>query len=241
MSAVMRRRLGPWLVGAMLAGVACGPSRAPYEPLELEEFIGTFALDYCHRIYTCCNAVDLPTVSPGTSETTCTAEMTGFARANATFLLAHHGIVFDPAKAASCLALLEGAACSTIFEPRFGALVACQDIFPGSLAAGEECDDDHECASARCDSGECRAGAPPACSDEQFLDETRDVCIQRHELGAPCTLPTECLNGAACVHDVCVEPLADGLACEGLLDCEGTCAATQGQYLCRPGYCRGHE
>lgn len=237
--------LGRGLVRVVLmlfaaAATSCGASRAPEDPIELEEFVDAFGLEYCHRVYTCCGAADVATVSPGSSEVACAQEMSGFARANAAFLLSYHGIVYDQAHAARCLQTLRTAACSAIFEPRFGALLACQDIFPGTLRAGEECDDGHECASGRCDLAQCGAAPIPTCSEAQFLDESRVVCVQRHELGEACSQSGECGLDATCVHDVCVEPYSEGTPCEALQDCEGTCASMpDGDRLCRVGFCRG--
>lgn len=226
------------LLGVLL-GVGCGSSRAPEEPLELEEFVSAFGQEYCHRIYNCCGAADLATVSPGENESTCAEQMAGFARANAAFLLSYHGIVFDPAHASRCLGILRSAACPTIFEPRFGALITCQDIFPGALTPGEECDDDHECVSGRCDAGQCSAAPLPECSKGQFLDEARAVCVQRHALGEDCSQASECGVDATCVHEVCVKPYAEGTPCESLGDCEGTCASMPDGNRCRTGFCRG--
>jgi hypothetical protein len=240
MSAEMRGRGLRRLVLGLLLGVGCGPSRAPQDPLELEEFVSAFGQEYCHRVYTCCGAGDVSSVSPGESESVCAEEMAGFARANAAFLLSYHGIVYDAAHASRCIELLRSAACSAIFEPRLGALITCQDIFPGALPAGEECDDDHECLSGRCDEARCGGAPLPMCSKGQFLDEARAVCVQRHALGEACSQASECGVDATCVHEVCVKPYAEGVPCESQLDCEGTCADTPaGARLCRTGFCRG--
>jgi hypothetical protein len=238
---------------AALAG--CGAGQAPTDAapipspdasdasdaqLRLGQFVISFGQAFCRRIYSCCEAADVQTVSPGTDERTCAAEMAAFAQSNAEFLLSYHGIVFDPAHASHCLDVLNEAACAEIFEPRFGTLTACQDVFPGSLPAGDGCDDGHECLSSRCSSGACTAEGPPTCAATQYLDDSIDICLRRHALGASCSAIDQCEAGDTCVNDLCVEPLEDGAPCTLRHECVGTCRpGPDGRSFCRTGYCRG--
>jgi hypothetical protein len=233
-----------WSLIAVIVVVAigCGDSRAPQEAIALEEFVAEFGQAYCHRIYGCCHAADVWVVSPGKDEATCAAEMTTNARNNARLLLAFRGIIFDPERAAHCLEVLHADQCTSIFDPVVGELIACQDIFPGSLDMGAGCEDDHECVSHRCAGGRCSATPPPVCETAEFLDESHNVCVARHALGEPCSVVNECGVGETCVGAVCAKRLPDGASCEVLQECTGTCATLtdgSGKSACRPGYCRG--
>jgi hypothetical protein len=228
----MRRRA----LVALVLGLACGPSRPVEDPIVLETFLGDFAAAYCHRVYGCCMVGDLPTVSPGTNEEECTAEMIGFAADNAAFLLGFRGIVFDTERAAHCLDVLRHGACGSIFEVHSGAILPCQDMFPGTREAGDSCDDRQECASERCSGGTCQAMPSPTCHGGEYLDRTANVCVAQRGLGAACTSTRQCLPDESCHEGVCVPRAPDGQPCDGPDACVGTCGAGGS---CRPGYCRG--
>jgi hypothetical protein len=227
----MRRRA----LVALVLGLACGPSRPVEDPIVLESFLGDFAQAFCHRVYSCCESMDVAAVSPGTDEEECTAQMTGFAKGNADFLLGFRGIVFDADNARRCLDVLRHGACTSIFEPHYGSIIPCQDLFPGTREAGEHCEDDQECLSGRC-GGSCAAAPVPTCPSAEYVDRAANLCVARHGDGTTCNDTRECITGDCCSDAVCVARARDGELC-GVPDrCIGTCGAGG---FCRPGYCRG--
>jgi hypothetical protein len=223
------------LVLLVVAALGCGPSRAVEEPIELETFVSDFALAFCHRIYTCCQAIDIPSVSPGSDEAACAAEMTENARANAQFLLGFRGITFDTAQARHCLDVLERGPCGSIFESEYGTIIACQNLFPGTRAAGDVCEDGQECTSGRC-LGHCQDAPAATCLKNEYLDPEPNVCVARLEGGNSCMNSRQCLEGAGCVDGICTKRVPDGQSCVSPQACVGTCGPMG---LCRPGICRG--
>jgi EB module len=207
--------------------------------VSLDDFPAAFARRFCRRVYDCCLPPDRAIASPGTDQAMCVEAMTENARANGEILLSSGGIAYSAEAAQHCLELLDANTCSNVFDTRDGALVVCQDVFEGTRAIGEGCDDGIQCASGACTGSAC---IPPiACAPTDVLNDVGG-CVPRVALGAPCDFPEQCPAGATCANSVCKTRGAAGAPCLNINDCVGACAPVSSGSLedvCRPGYCAG--
>ncbi|HVU50561.1 MAG TPA: EB domain-containing protein [Polyangia bacterium] len=225
-------------VAALGAG-GCGSSSNEPDPapISLDEFPAAFAKAYCHRVYSCCRPEDRIVASPGDDEATCTTEMTENASDNARLLFSFGGVGYFEDRARRCLEVLAYGPCGAIFEPGYGSIIACQDVFAGTRALGERCEDSHQCLSGACAGAECVEAA--ACGADAVVD-LDNQCQPRAALGGPCFFDAQCPATAACVADVCKLRGPVGAACTSPADCTGTCAPTDaGAPACRVGFCAG--
>ncbi len=223
------------LAGASVWGCDSSPNGPTF--ISLDEFPAAFARRYCHRVYGCCRSEDRAVASPGTDEASCTDQMTENATDNATLLLSFGGVGYFGDVAERCLALLDRGACTDIFDPTYGSLVACQDVFAGTRVLDASCEDARQCLSGAC-TGRC---APPAtCAADEIIGGDNQ-CLPRVAGGAACTLSAQCPTGDACVAEVCKARGALGAPCTVAEDCAGTCDPASGTAppKCRVGYCTG--
>ena len=224
-----------------VAGAAAGCSSSSNEPnppavASLDEFPGVFAQAYCHRAFSCCRPEDRSAASPGADEATCTVEMTENVRSNAPGLVGG-GLGYFPDAGQRCLQLLASGPCGAIFEPGYGSFFACQDVFAGTGALGDACEDPRQCMSGSCFGGACNELG--ACAADQVLDRENE-CRQRVALGGACLVGVQCPAGAACANGVCKLRQPVGAACTTPEDCQGTCATTGADVsTCRVGLCSG--
>jgi hypothetical protein len=215
-------------------------SREAFEhdgPISLDEFPALFAAGYCRRVYDCCLPEDRVVASPGDDEPMCVAGMTENARSNGETLLGISGIVYFPNGAQHCLEVLAGSPCSDIFDPATATLVACQDVFAGTLPVGTGCEGGRQCASGTCALETC--AAPAVCAANEVVNDW-NACVVRAGVGGSCTVTPQCPPNAACQGGTCTRRLADGAACQTFNDCAAACAPNAaGVDVCRPGYCTG--
>jgi hypothetical protein len=224
-----------------LAGAGCGSSSnepLPPAPVSFDVFPEEFAARYCRRVYDCCLPADRAAVSPGTDEAMCTAGMTENARDNAELLFTFPGIGYDAAAAGRCLAVLERYPCGDIFEPTAGVLVACQDVFAGTLPLQTSCEDGHQCASGTCDGATCAVTV--RCAPGEIVSDSNG-CLPQVGLGQSCALARQCPPEAGCPAGVCKRRGQVGATCSVADDCAGTCGISvdTGRSACRPGLCLG--
>ena len=206
--------------------------------ISIDKFPKAFAQLYCRRVYDCCLPADRPRAAPGADERMCVADMTDNARSNGVLLLGFDGVRYFPVVGARCLAVLERGACGDIFEPQAATLIACQDVFSGTLPIGASCEDGRQCASETCANGACAVSV--TCPADQVFDGESNSCLPRVGLGATCYVPRQCAVDAACVGGVCRQRRADGQPCQIVEDCLGSCGLpTSGPAVCGPGLCTG--
>jgi hypothetical protein len=120
-------------------------------------------------------------------------------------------------------------------------------FFFGTIANGEGCMENADCASGSCsgsqlnacgtcqptaDVGESCAAQDPPCRFGLFCD-VDDVCRSRAEPGASCTGQGQCIASLACMEGICNAPLPLGAPCS-----DGQCDAELG--LCYGGYCTAY-
>jgi hypothetical protein len=235
----MRPRALALVVAAACGLGGCGSSPndpAPPAPISLDDFPAAFAEGYCRRVYSCCRPEDRFMASPGDDEATCVDEMTVNARNNAQLLLAFGGLGYFEDAAQRCLEVLTYGPCGAIFEPGYAEIIACQDVFAGTLPLGQSCEEARQCRSGACGVG---CVAPAVCGAGEIVDR-ENQCQPRAALADPCVLSAQCPAGAACAGDVCKMRSPSGAACATPEDCEGTCAPDDaGVSACRVGYCAG--
>ena len=123
-------------------------------------------------------------------------------------------IGYDSKAAAACIAAIGDVECERINERP---LDACENVFVGSTASGEECDLDEECvAGLICDTnamcpGRCaphRAAGLECRNDDDcasglVCSDVTNRCVQPHAEGEPCGggVEAECNGGLACIGD----------------------------------------
>jgi hypothetical protein len=143
--------------------------------------------------------------------------------------IAAHKIRYDGERARQCVDATAAQSCDVTAHDSHLAPRACTAMFTGTVAGGEGCSIDPECASGTCDlpatcpemgccTGTCRATQPPG------------------KAGDACAKDRDCADGLVCGHDAtCHAPgkadepchidpeCSDGLACVGA---SGTTAGT---------------
>jgi len=254
----MRRRLALVIALAALP-LACGRLRAradadevdpdpdagpqdagaefPPAPDDYASFSHVFSQLYCRRVFSCCLPAERPTGMD--DEPTCELKEEDVALAIGMDLITRERSRYDHDAATTCLRNLTNARCGALFSRDVGRFVACQDILKGLLPNGASCDADIECAGGRCGGSGCEITPAPRCANGEYFDGV--MCEARHETGAACSSPTECLTSLTCLGDHCGAPLADGEPCSTPRDCIGTCTIVAGQSpaFCRPAVCSG--
>jgi hypothetical protein len=227
-------------VAAALGGAGCSSSSnepPPPAAVSLDEFPAAFAQGYCRRVFSCCRPQDRSLASPGDDEASCTAQMTENVRDNAQSLLDGGGLGYFEDAAQRCLQLFAYGPCGALFEPGYGSLVACQDVFAATGALGDLCEDPRQCTSGACVGGVCVEGG--TCPAGQVPDRDNE-CYPRAALGGVCINKVQCPSGTACGGGMCVMRRPIGSPCAQPEECTGTCAPnTEGASTCRVGYCSG--
>jgi hypothetical protein len=237
-----RARRWPLLVVAALAvaDATCGEDA-------LGSFTSSYASAVCRRAFECCSAADAMRAVNAADEAACVAKMgTSIGRAGPE-LVAMGQVRFDSVAASQCLKDLAGS-CNAVFEPKFGRLIPCQDVFVGAVPLGGPCDGDFPCASNDCESQMCVVRPNPCaavtCGAGQFCDAT-GACQPLGGVGADCHT-RQCAADLTCLVSsyTCATPIADGQACTYPYDCAGSCTqltpGLTGQTgTCRPGLCQG--
>jgi hypothetical protein len=132
-----------------------------------------------------------------------------------------------------CLAELSPARCATA-----GTAASCETRYLGTIADGQVCESDAECASpgARCEPRDCGAadcrrtcapaaalGAPcihgPGCAPGLVCDVTYDRCLSG-DVGTACGV-FGCDAGAWCDNGICKPSRGEGERCDSLRQCAG--------------------
>jgi hypothetical protein len=237
------RRARRWsalaLAALTLPGATCGP-----------DALGSFTQSYwsavCRRAFECCTPTDATSAVHAADQATCLANAKK-AESSAAQVVGAGLLRFDASAASRCLKDLEGT-CGAVFDPKFGRLIPCNDVFVGATPLGGPCDEDATCASGDCESQMCVVRPTPCatvtCAADQFCDGA-GTCQPLSAAGGDCR-SHQCAAGLTCVAstDQCATPLADGQPCTYPYDCAGSCTETvpapAGQTgMCRPGLCQG--
>jgi hypothetical protein len=210
----------------------------------LEAFYSDLAVATCHRLVECCAAADMLALVGTSDESACAASLTSTARDEAQATLSFDGIGFDSKAAATCLSDVRADACVAVFEPKAAGLIPCHEVFPGTRAVGDACDEDWMCATGRCRRRLCEnLPTPPACGAAEAVDPLTNMCVPQRAVGEtcghadPCTPPLVCGGGGTCIAI-----LSDGEACTDDVQCPGACVsfdANAQARACRPILCQG--
>jgi hypothetical protein len=224
----------------LVPGATCGGQDA------VQSFADSYAKAVCRRAFECCTPADAMAALNAATESACVAKLGANSSKIGPELIATGQLRFDSTAASQCLKDLEGA-CSAVFDPRFGRVIPCNDVFVGAVPLGGPCDDDFVCASSDCEGQQCIVRPNPCaavtCAADQFCDGT-GACQPRGGVGADCHA-VQCASDLTCVASTtqCATPGADGDTCTSPFDCAGSC--TQMTYspgktgTCRPGLCQG--
>src|SRR5450432_889466 len=220
------------------AGLSCGGD-------SFDTFVDSYTSAACKRVFACCAPADVKLATTGTDEASCVAMGRATLHGEAAQSIAMGLIRYDAAAGQKCLADLQQG-CPAVFDPTFGRLVVCGDVFPGARPLGAPCEDlDFICASGDCE-GTCverpPGCAPMSCTPDQFCVNPVMGCQPRAALGAACG-SIECAVGLTCATGAtCATPLPDGQPCSSSIDCAHTCTTNSAgppTGVCRPGICQG--
>jgi hypothetical protein len=223
---------------AVLALPTCSPDA-------LGSFTESYSKAVCRRAFECCSPADAMTALNAPDEASCVTKNATRLGKEGPQLVADGLLRFDSQAASQCLKDLEGT-CSAVFEPKFGRLIPCNDVFVGAVPLGGPCDDDFVCASNDCEGQTCVVRPTPCaavvCAADQSCDST-GTCQPLSAAGGDCRTH-QCAADLTCVGSTytCATPLADGQACTYPYDCAGSCtdiSATGPAGTCRPGLCQG--
>ncbi len=134
--------------------------------------------------------------------------------------IAAHKIRYDGHRASQCVAAIAAQSCEVTAHDVRVLASACVEMFTGTLAGGERCSIDAECASATCELpgdcperaccvGSCRAAqaagaAGAACAKDHDCDKglvcgLSQTCLEPAGQDAPCDLDRDCQDGLACL------------------------------------------
>jgi hypothetical protein len=118
-------------------------------------------------------------------------------------------VTYSGKTAADCIKAIDGIADDECASVNDRPIPACEDMMKGSLAAGEECDMDEECAEGICNTND-------MCPGE---------CAPLRPMGQPCQEDGDCATTLVCseVTRLCAVPGAEGAACGGGIEaqCDG--------------------
>ncbi len=258
------------LVGA-LSAVGC--SSDPENPdssgggnggggtIALEEIGQKNAEVFCGAAFSCCTAVELPTLFEGIGTPKDEAECVqtfkglfdGFALPGFKDSIAEGRIVYDGDKAASCFDNLPSD-CSIVTPDGADPLETspdCQAIFVGKVANGGDCAQDDDCAVDGSDCmgasngmlGKCQlpGDVGAACmfgSDckSDYCDFQTSMCAAKKALGEMCSGSQSCMNSYCDVDTkLCAALKADGDACLQASECQSdNCDLTTDKCVAAP-------
>jgi hypothetical protein len=154
-------------------------------------------------------------------EAACMAVFRALPDASVAGAIAAHKARYDGERARQCVDATAAQSCDLTAHDSHIAPAACTEMFTGTLAGGDSCSIDAECASGTCDlpttcpEGGCCVGA---CRPVQAPGKAGDACAKDHD----------CVGGLVCGQDLtCRAPAkadepcssdrecGDGLACVG--------------------------
>src|SRR5450432_2742654 len=148
------------------AGLSCGGD-------SFDTFVDSYTSAACKRVFACCAPADVKLATTGTDEASCVAMGRARLHGEVAESIAMGLIRYDPAAGQKCLADLQQA-CPAVFNPTFGRLAVCGDLFPGAMPLG-----------AACGSSECAVGLTCA---------TGATCATPLPDGQPCSSSIDCAH-----------------------------------------------
>ena len=193
-----------------------------------QAFAAQFGQAICARVYRCCNAADLLSMSV-LSE----AECQGFS--SGTFgvvgdlakALDDKRATYNPAKAAACVSGLKTTACgpSDLFDNPKRASVDCAAAVTGQVAIGGACKSGWDCVGL----GSC----------SRDLGATVGKCVTDGKSGDACVFSPDCRYGLYCANAYkCAPTKANGAGCFSHYECAGD-ACVHSQCATAPAMCTG--
>lgn len=188
------------VAGLVFALWSCGDN---LHGLPLEEAAATRLQAECARLVRCGLFQDLAT---------CEAYFPTQDLAELRSAAAAQRIEFDGVRAERCYRALEGISCDVTTEEARVLPADCARIFVGSVAGGESCQLDEECASRRC--------TLPVCSRQECCVGTCDAVKEAAPIGGACERTDDCVQPAFCDADKrCHGLITAGLACRNDREC----------------------
>ncbi len=182
--------------------------------IDKTQFPSAMAAAACSWAFTCCDAAEVKTLTTGSTEAACTAELTTtynnlYANANPA--------AWSPKDARQVVLDVQAAAasCPRGFDPT-STLNGHQPVFP-SKGPGDLCNNTFECSTHFCNKGTC-ANPLPA--------------------GSTCSATDPCASSNRCINGVCKALQMDGSSCTDSVECYsgacggGKCLSNTDTYRC---------
>lgn len=153
-------------------------------------------------------------------EASCSAVFRALPDASVAGAIAAHKVRYDGARARQCVDATAAQSCDLTAHDAHIAPAACTEMFTGTVAGGDSCSIDTECASGTCDlpttcpetgccTGACRPTQPPgkagdACAKDRDCGDglvcgQDTICHVPAKADDPCRIDRECGDGLACV------------------------------------------
>jgi hypothetical protein len=177
-----------------------------------DQFATEYAAVFCHKGFTCCDAVELGRY--GADEATCrTTYAAGISANNADFptAIAAGRIIYHGDRVRRCIDTIAALPCAQWgADEELRRFPDCIGAYDGTVAPGGACTHTAECADGTCDTG----GAAGVCVANAKIGES---CVSDS-----CPLELSCASDASGFPTVCATPLPDGSACSYDSDCAST-------------------
>jgi len=182
------------ITASVALGSSCGDD-ASSRSIERDELVHEMAKVVCARAYDCCPSDELQQVLDevgATNEEECRTNYTAALASDLEPMLAAveaGTMAYQPSQAGACLQAFSGMACSEGILGNEAPSAACDKIFVGNLAQGDDCHESSECAAGACVGAE---------YDDDYQITTQGTCQPHLQDGEACTEGQECAEGSSC-------------------------------------------
>ncbi|MFT3695784.1 MAG: hypothetical protein QM831_21785 [Kofleriaceae bacterium] len=218
-------------VFALMMLVACGDTATPSGDIAVDNYARAFAIATCTQGLGCCKPVSNPNDPPSETVDQCETFTLQDEQASWTAVKASvtaGRVIYNDANATACLDAMTNATCTDYnaynAQQMPAALAACQDVFTGTVAAGQPCSSIYDCADhAFCDTASPDADAPTvciaattvgascrfSCYGDLYCDAGTNQCVAKKPDGATCVTGAECAGNqcnGTCLQDMTCIP-----------------------------------
>jgi hypothetical protein len=187
LSIVTRTFLATAALASIISGCSSGGSGGA---IPLSGFASEFAKAFCHRVYSCCDAIERGMESVwGPTESDCRVNLTDeFSQgiAEAQFDIDAGLVIFHPDSARRCVNDITSLSCADWgVEFDLDLIPSCRLMIEGTLALGAACTSSDHCVSRLCSPD--TAGTGMVCVASPGLDDLQPI-------GSACDQDADCLT-----------------------------------------------